>query len=265
MGVLAHPDCRAPRQAPGRPRRVPRTVVGAAADAALGGPAGRPVAADAVAVAVRCRPQMPAIVMARLRTHWTRERRDAGRAGVGCFYITYVSYRNLKSFLPFVLSNTKYDRELHLLDRALMLGNDPAVSLHSLLGQRDSRALPLLHLPLVPSARAAGPDRLAGLVAQHLLRLLVRHLPVHRLDAWAPCPTTCCRHWARASSTSPSTPTCPTPPPAADGRRWRTGATKWSTAASKGVVQSVAGFASLHCGDHAAGGADGAVHAAQPQ
>ena len=100
--------------------------------------------------------QMPAIVRARLRTHWTRERLTLVVLGVGCFYITYVSYRNLKSFLPFVLSNTKYDRELHLLDRALLLGNDPAVLLHSLLGSGFSAHflsyIYLWFLPLVPLA-----------------------------------------------------------------------------------------------------------------
>ena len=103
--------------------------------------------------------QMMPIVRARLRSHWTRERMTLVVLGVGCFYITYVSYRNLKSFLPFVLSNTKYDRELHLLDRALLLGHDPAVMLHSLLGSGFSAHflsyIYLWFLPLVPLALTA--------------------------------------------------------------------------------------------------------------
>ena len=66
----------------------------------------------------RMRPaEMPAVFRARVRSHWTRERVTLVVMGVVCFYITYVSYRNLKSFLPFVLSDKMYDRELHLLDR----------------------------------------------------------------------------------------------------------------------------------------------------
>ena len=44
-----------------------------------------------------------------------------------------MSYRNLKSFLPFI-NETMYDRELHLLDRALFFGHEPATVLHGMLG-----------------------------------------------------------------------------------------------------------------------------------
>ena len=54
------------------------------------------------------------IVTERVRTHWTRERLTLVVMGLVCFYIIYVSYRNLKSFLPFVMGDVKYDRELHL-------------------------------------------------------------------------------------------------------------------------------------------------------
>ena len=54
--------------------------------------------------------------------------------GLVCFYITYVSYRNLKSFLPFVMGEEKYDRELHLIDRALFFGHEPATILHQVFG-----------------------------------------------------------------------------------------------------------------------------------
>ena len=87
---------------------------------------------------------MPAVFRDRVRTHWTRERMTLVVMGLVCFYITYVSYRNLKSFLPFVMGETKYDRELHLVDRALLFGHDPATVLHSLLRHRGRRALPLV-------------------------------------------------------------------------------------------------------------------------
>lgn len=62
-----------------------------------------------------------------------------GRRGViivACllgFYATYLSYRNLKSFMPFVI-DADQDPALLDLDRSLFLGHDPATLLHDLLG-----------------------------------------------------------------------------------------------------------------------------------
>lgn len=77
--------------------------------------------------------EIPSIVRNRLRTHWTRERITLVVLGIISFYVVYVTYRNIKSFLPFVI-HTKYDRELHLLDHALLFGHDPATILHTMLG-----------------------------------------------------------------------------------------------------------------------------------
>ena len=103
--------------------------------------------------------EMPGVFRERVRTHWTRERVTLVVTGVVCFYITYVSYRNLKSFLPFVMGDTKYDRELHLVDRALLFGHDPAIALHDRLGTGISPHLLsyiyLRFLPLVPLALTA--------------------------------------------------------------------------------------------------------------
>jgi PAP2 superfamily protein len=108
----------------------------------------------------RGRPRaMPTVFVERVRTHWSRERVVLVVMGVVCFYITYVSYRNLKSFLPFVMGETKYDRELHLVDRALLFGHDPAILLHNLLGTGFSAHflsyIYLWFLPLVPLALTA--------------------------------------------------------------------------------------------------------------
>ena len=81
---------------------------------------------------------MPAIVRNRWRTHWNRERITLVALGIICFYVVYVSYRNLKSFLPFI-NETMYDRELHLLDRALFFGHEPATVLHGMLGTASRR------------------------------------------------------------------------------------------------------------------------------
>jgi membrane-associated phospholipid phosphatase len=49
------------------------------------------------------------------------------------FYLTYVGYRNLKSFLPFA-REANYDNFLLDLDRTMGFGHNPGVVLHDLLG-----------------------------------------------------------------------------------------------------------------------------------
>ena len=94
------------------------------------------------------------IVVDRWHAHWNRERITLVVMGLVCFYITYVSYRNLKSFLPEAMGLKKYDRPLHLLDQALFFGNEPAVVLHNLLGTgliaHFLSTIYLWFLPMVP-------------------------------------------------------------------------------------------------------------------
>ncbi|WP_307827911.1 phosphatase PAP2 family protein [Nocardioides sp. SYSU D00038] len=98
--------------------------------------------------------RMPTVVRERLRSHWSRERMTLVALGIICFYIVYVSYRNLKSFLPSIMGDTKYDRELHLLDKALFFGHEPATIIHSMLGTNISAHvlsyIYLWFLPMVP-------------------------------------------------------------------------------------------------------------------
>jgi hypothetical protein len=100
--------------------------------------------------------RMPDIVRERVRAHWTRERLTLVVIGLVSFYVTYVSYRNLKSLLPFIMGDKKYDYELHLLDQALFWGHDPAIVLHTALGtDYAAHFLSLIYLwflPLVPLA-----------------------------------------------------------------------------------------------------------------
>lgn len=95
----------------------------------------------------------------RWHTHWTRERLVLVVLGIVSFYVTYVCYRNLKSFLPFIMGDDKYDRELHVLDRALFFGNEPGTVLHAVLGTGIAAhilsAVYLIFLPLVATAVAA--------------------------------------------------------------------------------------------------------------
>ncbi len=102
---------------------------------------------------------MPDLARERIREHWDRERMILTVLGLVSFYITYVCYRNLKSFLPFIMGEDKYDRELHLVDRALMFGHEPATILHTIFGTGISAhflsTIYLWFLPLVPLALAA--------------------------------------------------------------------------------------------------------------
>ncbi len=103
--------------------------------------------------------RMPGVFRDRLRTHWTRQRVVLVVTGILSFYITYVSYRNLKSQLPFIEGRGhKFDRPLFSLDKALFLGHEPAIVLHNVLGDGISAeflsSVYLWFLPLVPMALA---------------------------------------------------------------------------------------------------------------
>lgn len=94
-----------------------------------------------------------------IREHWTRERIQLVVIGLISFYVTYVSYRNIKNFLPFIMSDgqghaKKYDYELYRLDKWLLFGHDPSTLLHNLLGTGISAQVLsfvyVLFLPMVP-------------------------------------------------------------------------------------------------------------------
>jgi hypothetical protein len=104
--------------------------------------------------------RMPVAFRERVRTHWTRERLALVVSGLLCFYFTYVSYRNLKSAVPSVEgAHHLYDRDLHMVDKAFFFGHEPAVVLHNLLGSGISAevlsTVYLWFLPLVPLALTA--------------------------------------------------------------------------------------------------------------
>lgn len=88
-----------------------------------------------------------------VREHWTRERVELVVIGLVSFYVTYVGYRNLKNFLPFIREGTQ-DPLLKAVDEAMLFGHDPAVLLHSALGEGVAAHvlsfIYLLYLPLVP-------------------------------------------------------------------------------------------------------------------
>ena len=67
------------------------------------------------------------------RERWSRRRIATVGLGLLSFYVTYLSYRNLKGFLPF-LTDQDYDADLLSLDRSMFFGQDPGPWLHDLLG-----------------------------------------------------------------------------------------------------------------------------------
>jgi len=88
-----------------------------------------------------------------VREHWTRERITLVVLGLTSFYVTYVSYRNLKNFLPDAF-NKEQDGLLHRIDLWVFLGNEPATVLHAVFGTTWAAHVLsfvyLLYLPLAP-------------------------------------------------------------------------------------------------------------------
>lgn len=94
-----------------------------------------------------------------LRTEWNLRRVGHVATGMLAFYICYVSYRNLKSYLPELRQSDTgqqllYDKEFLQLDSFLFFGNVPAEVLHDVLGTtimaQVLAILYVLYLPIVP-------------------------------------------------------------------------------------------------------------------
>ena len=76
---------------------------------------------------------VPTTIAGLFRERWWGRRGAIVLVCLLSFYVTYLSYRNLKSYIPFV-TDTTYDGFLLQLERDLFFGTDPAQLLHSLLG-----------------------------------------------------------------------------------------------------------------------------------
>lgn len=94
-----------------------------------------------------------------VRNEWTWSRLAHIATGLLSFYICYVSYRNLKSYLPEFRSHPNgeailYDSDLLRMDHWMLFGNNPAPLLHDLLGTNIAAqvlaALYVFYLPLIP-------------------------------------------------------------------------------------------------------------------
>ena len=91
---------------------------------------------DVVPRAVARRPSptgLPRALLDVLRERWTPAHIRFALVGLGAWYLTYVAFRNLKSYVPFV-NDHLYDASLEQVDRLMWLGRDPAQVLHDLLG-----------------------------------------------------------------------------------------------------------------------------------
>ncbi len=77
--------------------------------------------------------RLPRSFMDVVRERWPREHIRFALVGLGAWYLTYVAFRNLKSYVPFV-NGRLYDDTLAQVDRFLWFGHDPAAVLHDLLG-----------------------------------------------------------------------------------------------------------------------------------
>lgn len=75
----------------------------------------------------------PAAFRAVVRERWTLGQVKFALVGLGAWYVIYASFRNLKSFVPFV-NRHLWDGVLEDVDRLLFLGHEPAELLHSWLG-----------------------------------------------------------------------------------------------------------------------------------
>ena len=93
-----------------------------------------------------------------VREHWTRDRITLVVIGLTCFYVTYVSYRNLKNYLPTFFTEMK-DPMLHRLDLWIFFGHEPATVLHAVFGESWAAQffafIYLIYLPLAPIALTA--------------------------------------------------------------------------------------------------------------
>jgi hypothetical protein len=77
--------------------------------------------------------RLPARFSDVVRERWGYAHLKFAFLGLGAWYLTYASFRNLKSFVPFV-NRHLWDGVLGDVDRVLWFGHDPALVLHDLLG-----------------------------------------------------------------------------------------------------------------------------------
>ncbi len=126
--------------------------------------------------------RLPRTLVAVVRERWPWDHVRFALVGLGAWYLTYASFRNLKSFVPFV-NRHLWDGTLEDLDRILWLGHDPASRPARRVRHRLGGALLLLRLRRLDRVRAGLAGRRAGVVARPGRRGVVRHRHRRRLGA----------------------------------------------------------------------------------
>jgi membrane-associated phospholipid phosphatase len=115
------------------------------------------VAARWVLLVRRGGPAGRAALRAVLVERWNRDQLMFTLSGLVTWYVAYVAFRNLKSFVPFVTDRV-VDPELAHLDRLLWWGNNPALVLHDVLGTTWANwvmaSVYLVWIGLVPASLA---------------------------------------------------------------------------------------------------------------
>jgi hypothetical protein len=89
-----------------------------------------------------------------LREEWNLNRVVNIMTGLVGFYICYVSYRNIKSYLPLIRVDVLFDHDMLQLDHFLSFGHNPGPILHQWLGTTVTAEILatsyLSYLPLIP-------------------------------------------------------------------------------------------------------------------
>lgn len=97
---------------------------------------------------------VPQAIRQILREEWTWYRVLNIMTGLVGFYICYVSYRNIKSYLPLIREDVLFDHDMLQLDHFLMFGHNPAPILHHWLGTGVTAEFLatayVSYLPLIP-------------------------------------------------------------------------------------------------------------------
>jgi len=96
----------------------------------------------------------PRAIVQIFREEWNWTRVVNIMIGLVGFYICYVSYRNIKSYLPLIREDVLFDHDMLQLDHFLLFGNNPGPILHQMLGTSVTAEVLatayLSYLPLIP-------------------------------------------------------------------------------------------------------------------
>ena len=159
--------------------------------------------------------------------------------------------------------DTTFDRELHLVDKAIFFGHEPATLLHTILGTGVSAhvlsSIYLWFLPLVPLALTAWLIWSKNIsygywfATSQCIAWTLGTISYYMLPTLGPG-----FEYVQLFIDLPNTGSSQLMDALANGRH------RVMYGGNLGEIQSVAGFASLHTRDHPAGRADGAVHRAEP-